>query len=114
MKAPSTFLNALSISLLSRASAGLTRAAAALHADGFCEEALAQIAKRRPERLKGHVLEKAAMVANRAVMAAWDREGLRHCAACPERFGLRKYPQQGGPVWLCPRDYPKEAAASAA
>lgn len=94
------------LSLLSRASRGLIRIAASIDPTGFADMALLEVAGRHPDTLKRFVLEKASAIATRAMIASWDREGVRHCAACPERFGLRSWNK----AWLCQGHY-KEVEA---
>lgn len=95
--------------LLSRFSAGMIRAAARLSPSTFADMALLEIGARSPDSLRKFVMEKATDIASKIMMASWDKQGIRHCAACPERFSLTKY----GEHWLCTNHY-KEVAAQVA
>lgn len=99
----------LSRRLLSRLSAGMIRCAAKADPSGFAHAMLLEIAARRPDTLSAFVTEKATELATAIMIASWDKQGIRHCAACPERFSLRRR----GQFWLCTR-HDKEVAAPAA
>jgi hypothetical protein len=81
-----------------------------------CVRMLMFVARRRPELVAGYIIEKANDLAISLTMTILDREGIAHCARCPQRFALRR---QGG-VYLClahstePLKFKKEVMAQVA
>ena len=82
----------------------------------FCARMLVFVARRRPEMIASHIVERASDLAVSLTMKILDQEGIAHCARCPQRFGLRK---EGG-HYLClshstqPLKFKKEVMAPVA
>jgi hypothetical protein len=78
------------------------------------------VAKHKPERLnsliKSEVERLSSEVAIRASMEYLNREGILHCAFCPQRMGLQRarlQPEDGKAreVYLCMKHYSQSGAA---
>lgn len=56
----------------------------------ICKWMIVFVAKHNRPMLQGIIMEKASELSVGMMMNMFDREGIRHCFRCPQRFGLRK------------------------
>lgn len=82
-------ISALVTKAKDRAAWTLLRAASRIDKD-LPRKAIIFIGQRSPKELHDFIMERANDLSVAVVMTTLDREGIAHCALCPQRFGIKK------------------------